>query len=41
VEKNKKWNLRSQINKGLEIPRVYVTEREKRCGEKIVFDEGK
>ena len=28
MEKNKKWNLRSQINKGLEIPRVYYIGKE-------------
>lgn len=30
VEKNKKWNLRSLINKGLEIPRVYCNVKEKK-----------
>lgn len=29
MEKNKKWNLRSLINKGLEIPRVYFIYKEK------------
>ena len=29
MEKNKKWNLRSRINKGLEIPRVYNVALEK------------